>query len=141
MKKLLFFCFIAASLIGCQPNYTEVIQTLHEDGSRRLVYYYNVHNNDSTLAMLREYYPSSPIIRIEGSFKNNERDGLWKSWREDGKLWSEGEFKAGIRDGITKVYHENGALYYSGNYKDGQRIGTWKFFNEEGKMIKEVKYE
>lgn len=126
--------------MGCKPHYTEVIQTLHDDGSRQLVYYYRINQSDSTLMMMREFYPSSSQIRIEGSFKNKERDGLWKSWREDGKVWSEGSFKEGKRDGITKVYHENGKLYYTGNYNNDQRIGTWKFYSDNGKLLKEVKY-
>lgn len=140
MKKFLIPILFGLLLIACKHNYTEVIQTLHPDGSRQIVYYYEIHNSDSVLKMYREFYPSSSIIRIEGSIKNNERNGLWQSWREDGALWSEGNYLDGKRDGITKVYHENGTIYYSGQYKNDQRVGKWKFFSENGELLKEIDY-
>lgn len=141
MKKLFYiFILIVGFLFACKNSYTEVIQSLHADGSKQIVYFYDIQGTDSTLVKMQEFYPSSQNKRIEGFFKNNQRDGLWKSWRQDGKLWSEGEFKNGLHHGITKVYHENGQLYYSGTFQNDQRSGIWKFYDETGKLVKEVDY-
>lgn len=140
MKYFNLFIITILFLIGCNQKPVEVIQTLHPDGSKQIVYYYEINDKDSSLIMMREYYSTSEKIRIEGTYKDNKRDGLWKSWRNDGKVWSEGAFKNGVRDGITKTYHENGKIYYSGQYKENQRVGKWEFFNEDGQKVKEEVY-
>lgn len=141
MKKIVFLFFgIIFLMVSCKPKYVEVVQTLHADGSRRAVYYYQMKGTDSVLVMMKEFYPSCENVRIEGEFKNNQRNGLWKSWRLDGKLWSEAEFKNGMHDGINNVYHENGKLYYTGIFVNNERTGMWKFYDENGNLVKEIDY-
>lgn len=140
MKHYYFLLISILFMVGCKPKYTEVIQSLHPDGLKQFVNYYKITSKDSSLVMMREFYPTSEKIRIEGTYKDNKRDGMWKSWRQNGDLWSEGEFKNGQRNGITKTYHDNGKLYYSGYYKDNERTGKWVFFNEQGQKVKEENY-
>lgn len=118
---------------------TKVVTETFEDSSPKMVLYYSIHDTDSVLIKSSEYHPNR-MLYIEGSYKNNVRDGEWKSWYDNGILWSEGYFKNGVQTGISKTYYENGQLRYSGEFKNGKRIGTWHFYDENGRMVKEIKY-
>jgi antitoxin component YwqK of YwqJK toxin-antitoxin module len=74
---------------------------------------------------------------MQGDYQNNKRTGIWKSWYEDGSLWSEGRFVNGKRDGLGTVYHPNGKKHIEGAYTNGKRTGVWRSWNENGELISE----
>lgn len=78
---------------------------------------------------------------MDGKFKDEERDGAWKAWYENGNLWSEGEYKAGKRNGPGIAYHPNGKKYIEGMYRDDARVGAWKFYDTTGVLIREVNFD
>lgn len=82
-------------------------------------------------------YHANGTKSMEGPLKNNLRDGSWKSWYPDGKLWSTGSFKDGLRHGRGIVYHPNGNTFIEGTYMMGQRVGKWAWFDESGNSISE----
>ena len=140
MKKfgvvlLLFF------LIACKENLTDVVDSWFEDGFPQKVLYYKVNNNrDSILVKSVEYHPNHNIF-IEGGYKNGKREGEWKSWYDNGILWSVGNFNEGIQVGKTMTYYENGNLRYSGMYdKDGKRTGKWMFYDENNNLLETIEY-
>ncbi|MFL5764569.1 MAG: toxin-antitoxin system YwqK family antitoxin [Bacteroidia bacterium] len=80
-------------------------------------------------------------IRIQGKMKDGKREGLWKSWYEDGKPWSETTFKAGIRNGKTKTWYENGNPRYEGEYTNDNESGKWTYWDESGKEVTKKDYD
>lgn len=89
----------------------------------------------------REYYEDGSLLK-EGSLDVNEkRDGNWKSYYRDGKLWSEGDYANGIREGKTITYFANGNKRYEGQFLKGQKSGRWKFWNENGEVENEMIFE
>ena len=74
-------------------------------------------------------------LRCEGNLKNNNREGLWTFYFENGNKQAEGHYVENIQDGEHVVYHENGNVYYKGCYEKGKRVGLWGFFDEEGRKI------
>lgn len=74
-------------------------------------------------------------LRSEGNLKNNNREGLWTFYFENGNKQAEGNYAEDIQDGEHTIYHENGNVYYKGNYEKGKRVGTWEFFDEQGRKI------
>ena len=52
-------------------------------------------------------------LLIQGSYKNDEREGQWKSF-----------------------YHQSDQLYDIGSYKAGDYIGEWKYFHRNGQIRK-----
>jgi antitoxin component YwqK of YwqJK toxin-antitoxin module len=80
------------------------------------------------------------VIRIRGMMKDGKREGLWKSWYEDGKPWSETTFKAGIKNGKTTTWYENGNKRYEGEYSNDEESGNWTFWDESGKEVSKQDY-
>ena len=44
----------------------------------------------------------------------------------------EGSYKDNLRDGRQTCYHPNGKVYYNGSYHNNVKLGVWEFFNEYG---------
>ena len=126
---------------ACKENLTGVIDNWFEDGTPQKVLYYRVNSNrDSILVKSVEYHPNQNIF-IEGCYKNGKREGEWKSWYDNGILWSVGNFNEGIQVGKTMTYYENGNLRYSGMYdKTGKRTGKWKFYDENNILLETIEY-
>lgn len=76
-----------------------------------------------------------------GGLKNNERDGLWQSFYENGQVWSETTYKDGVEEGFSRTFYENGQIRYEGNYKSGKMDGKWNYYDETGKLIKTETYK
>ncbi len=80
-------------------------------------------------------------IEIQGMMKNGKREGLWKSFYEDGTPWSKTTFKEGLKDGPTTTWYENGKMRYEGFYKNDEEQGVWKYYDEKGNFIKTFDYD
>lgn len=79
------------------------------------------------------------ITTMQGKMVNGERDGLWKFYFSDGKLYIEQNYKAGYRkkqiwfqtsaigneNGAYFRYFRNGRLNEKGFYDGGLRTGDW----------------
>jgi len=97
----------------------------------------------------------------EGVFKNDQPEGLYKFYYDNGKLRTEMSFPEFSyflweykRDSIGNVtrefikyttyvknYYENGLLESEGNYIDSKKDGLWKFYNENGSLYHEDYYK
>ncbi len=84
-----------------------------------------------------EYHPNG-MVKFRGKKVNGKREGLWVSFYEDGKKWSETTFRNGLKSGITRTYYENGMMRYSGEYTNDERSHIWKFYTEEGDLDRTV---
>lgn len=131
--------FLTILLKACSPEVEKVIVETYSDGRPGLEQYFEIKGEERVLVRETGYYPEGQK-RIEGTYKDGKREGLWRYWYENGNLWSEGYYKADVRHGRSTVWHENGKKYYEGHYTDGERTGKWKFWDEDGKLLKEIDY-
>lgn len=140
MKKLLFL-FIALPFITayCGPRTTKVIESSFDNGQPKIVTIYEKMNGEEQKKKQLEYYQSGQK-KMEGSFKNGKRYGLWISYYKNGRVWSKLHYKDGKANGIKKVYYENGDLHYKGELKDGKRVGKWTFYDINGNAS-EIDYD
>ena len=81
------------------------------------------------------------VIKMRGMKKNGLREGLWKSFYENGSPWSETTFKEGKKDGPTTTWYENEKMRYYGYYTNDVESGKWKFWDENGKLVQEADYD
>lgn len=132
IKQLITFSIIILAFIACNKTTIVVIEE-HENGEPKIVREY--FKNDTTNYKETQYHIGN-IKFLEGRCINGKREGVWRAWYEDGKLWSEGSFKDGKNNGKHVNYYENGAMRYSGEYRDGSRIGTWYFYDTLENIIK-----
>lgn len=87
-----------------------------------------------------KYYKSG-VVEIRGTMKDGKREGLWKSWYEDGSPWSETNFANGKKNGRTISWYDNEVKRYEGFYIDDKESSTWTFWDEQGNIqsVKEYK--
>ncbi len=129
---LLFF-------VSCSGKTERVVESSYPDNTPQVVKYYKQSGNHKELVKEESYYPNKQK-RMEGEYKDNERDGKWIYYYESGKIWSEGFFKKGKSEGLRITYFENGKKRYEGHYKQDLRAGIWKFYTEDGKLAEEIDY-
>lgn len=125
MKKSYLFTFILIlyTLFNCNPNNKTVL---------------NMENNEVDSLKNRE------IIKLDSSVnslnKNGLKDGLWI---EEDNLLTEVYYRNGLKNGLFRSYHANGKLYGFGEYKDNIQVGTWYYFDDSSKLMyieKEIEY-
>ncbi|WP_075603338.1 toxin-antitoxin system YwqK family antitoxin [Saccharicrinis aurantiacus] len=73
-------------------------------------------------------------------YADNEMDGVWETWNEEGVKVGVASYKKGLKHGIWKIYDEKGTLRYDMSYKNGKKSGTWKIFGDDGKLTATKKY-
>ncbi|MBE0646381.1 MAG: hypothetical protein IH596_01210 [Bacteroidales bacterium] len=67
--------------------------------------------------------------------------GLQQFFYQNGKLASEGTMRDGQPDGYWKSYYETGILKSEGNRNDFKLDSIWKFYNTDGKLVLEITYQ
>jgi len=112
------------------------------------------------------FFEGSDKILEEGSYKNNNREGVWKQHLEngivsseityvndepngyakiyypDGKLAEEGIWKNDVWVGEYKAYYPNGNLNYKWNFsEEGTRTGKQEYYHENGKKMIEGNWD
>ena len=138
MKKILLLTFFAALMLSCSQK--KVVESTYENGNPRVEKYY--HKKGGELILDREVvFYENKQKKMEGTYKQLQRDGQWKAWYENGTLWSQGEYRNGKRNGLGIAYHENGKKYIEGMYRDDVRVGVWRFYDTTGVIIKEVNFD
>jgi antitoxin component YwqK of YwqJK toxin-antitoxin module len=137
-QNILFFTLLIFIFSSCRFEH-KVVEESYEDGSPKRVCLYKGKGEGRELIKETTYYPNKQA-QMEGTFKDNKRDGKWVYWYENGKIWSDGQFVKGKSEGKRTTYFENGKVRYEGFYKEDMRIGKWRFFDENGRMLQEVDY-
>ncbi|MEW4923104.1 hypothetical protein [Algibacter sp. 2305UL17-15] len=79
---------------------------------------YVLHNSCS------KYYRSNQIAE-QGAFNYGLKDGVWKSWYENGQLQLQEFWKAGYKDGKSTVYDSEGKIISVGDYRNNLKTGRW----------------
>jgi len=82
-------------------------------------------------------YHENGQLNVEGNFKDAKKDGLWKMYNKNGQLRYEGNWKDAKKEGLSKTYYENGQLESEGNWKDGNQEELWKTYHENGQLKSE----
>lgn len=70
-----------------------------------------------------------------------KKDGIVKSYRKNGKLFSEITMKGGKRNGISRNFFPDEKVSVEAYYKDDKKDGLYKQFYEDGTLMKEIEYK
>ena len=138
MKRTLAVLLIAFIIVSCNRQ-RSVIEEKYPDGSPKRVCLYTGRGEGRQMIRETTYYPNGKL-QMDGTYKNNKREGQWIYWYENGSKWSEGFFREGKNDGKRLTYFKNGKVRYEAYYQDGLRVGKWKFFDDKGKLLQEIDY-
>lgn len=147
MKKLVWF-ILAVSAIACTNNEEKKAkpETKNEAQVKEEVYKVTIpaaNKAKDAIPENGEYVSKykNGQVEMQGMMKNGNREGLWKSFYEDGTQWSQTTFKEGKKEGPTTTWYENGKKRYEGFYKNDSESGVWKYYDEKGNFIKNFDYD
>ncbi|MBX2796624.1 MAG: hypothetical protein KTR31_03110 [Myxococcales bacterium] len=88
-----------------------------------------------------QYHPNAERTKaISGSYDNNDADGSWIWWHENGEPRSKGKYNKGKQTGAWTWWHENGQRKEEGDFLQGRRQGQWTEFFESGLKKSEGMY-
>ena len=74
-------------------------------------------DNDNYSGVDRTYFdPEKTQLKSEVFIHNGKREGVYKSYHDNGQLFQEVNYINGKREGIYKSYHNNGQLWKEVNY-------------------------
>ncbi len=80
-------------------------------------------------------------LLMAGDKLDGQRNGIWTSYNDQGRVQSRNEYDHGVLQGQSVVFRDNGALYYTGEHRNGKQVGEWKFYDEQGNLTKTVEYD
>ena len=135
MKKLLPILSVLFLIsVGISQNKVNEETLLDKDG---LMYHPETKELYSG-KVFQNYLGGKP--KIEGFYKDGERDGLWTSWYENGQKSFEGTFKNKKRDGLWTSWYENGRKKSEKTFNDGEE-GLYTEWYPNGKLYNEKNYK
>jgi antitoxin component YwqK of YwqJK toxin-antitoxin module len=120
------------------PNFVGIHRTYYDSGVLRSEVFVNAGKKEG---IYKSYVDSNlEQLREEVNFINDIRNGIFKSYHSDGKIWQEGIYINNKRNGIYKTYYKNGKLATEVNYIDDKMNGIYKTYDWNGQLDKEVNY-
>lgn len=139
----LFYLLPLFLITSCQSNSAEgesdipEIQTVSEEVSAET----ENQSSEQKSGMYIEKYPNGQV-KMEGMLnKQNERNGLWISYYENGVKWSESYYEHGLLNGHSVTFFPNGKIRYVGEYINDEKVGEWKFYDEAGELSKTENFD
>lgn len=89
----------------------------------------------------KEYFNNdSEKLKSEVFMNNGRKEGIYKSYWENGQIHEEINYIDDRKNGIYKSYRENGKLWSEGNYINDRRIGVYRLYWKNGNSKIEFKY-
>jgi len=91
-----------------------------------------------------KFFHANGLVKTEGKFKNDLKDGYFKDYDEKGKLltiskWIEGEQQKDVVEltklEIEKEYYPNGTVKVFQGYKNGLPEGVRREYTEDGTLV------
>lgn len=128
--KTIFFAFISLALLNCS-NGNKAEESIKNT---------EISAQNPETGIYKELHPNGKL-KITGNLVKNIRQGLWISYYQDGKVWSETNYSDGKKHGKSTSYYTNGNLRYLGHFTEDKKDGQWFFYNEEGEFEKEIDYD
>lgn len=81
------------------------------------------------------------ILQVSGKYKQGVKEGVWKSYYENGEKKEEAKYENGLLEGEYKSYYMNKKLKEEGEYEANQKTGKWIYYYQNGKKESEGKYD
>ena len=115
-----------------------VLET-YKDGKIKKIKYFEIKNEKKVFKYYKELYPDGST-KIEGPLKNNQREGHWIYFYDNGVKWSEGNYINGKAVGKFTIRYKDGNLWEEIYYKQGVKSKE-VVYDKNGKVVDERKYQ
>ena len=76
----------------------------------------------------------------EYSFTNGKKNGLYRNWHQNGKLYKEYTYINDKIHGLFRTWYDNGKLQEQVNYINGEMDGEYLFYSGNGVLMKKIVY-
>jgi antitoxin component YwqK of YwqJK toxin-antitoxin module len=87
----------------------------------------------------QRYYSNGQISdKIE--WHNNQMDGSWTQYFENGKVSLKAINVKGVSQGVFQTFYNSGQLETDGFFKNGLPEGIWTYFDEKGQQKTKIEY-
>lgn len=107
-------------------------------------------NQEQKQGLWMEFHPNRKI-RVEGTYRDNLKNGYWKYYKPNGDLirvekWVMGELQENAKEIAKieikrKIDPNTGKLSFKGSYRNGVPEGVHREYNEEGDVVSSKIYE
>jgi antitoxin component YwqK of YwqJK toxin-antitoxin module len=86
-------------------------------------------------------YNDNGLLLYEGIIDDaGNRNGKWKEFFPNGKVFAEGQYSDNRRSGVWKFYNSFDKLEQTGSYNNGRPDGLWKWYYDNGQILREEEY-
>lgn len=62
-------------------------------------------------------------LKLSGTYSNNQKNGLWTMYSDNGNIKWEGAYKGGLKNGLWTTFLKDKTIETKGEYRDDKRIG------------------
>ena len=80
-------------------------------------------------------------LKLSGTYSNNQKNGLWTMYSDNGNIKWEGAYKGGLKNGLWTTFLKDKTIETKGEYRDDKRIGIWNFYNRKGMLVQQYDFE
>ncbi len=98
------------------------------------------YRDDKLEGMSKRYGKDGGVVE-QKCWKNEQPDGEWLLFYENGKLRLQGFYLGGKLEGVLKTYSPEGKLRTQGVYKDNRKEGEWEYYDWEGRLVRKIIYQ
>lgn len=128
------------------PGFTQQTEQTFYDAEKKIKRE-NYHTKKSGDTIIKEgtyriFYKNGKIWQ-EGNYKDGKLEGLWKTFHENGKLKQEVTYKNNLREGSSVIYYDDGLLYQELFYKNDLlegKVHIYHPYTEEKRLMEVAEY-
>lgn len=84
------------------------------------------------------FYYSNGTKKEEGCFQKKNKEGLWRTYNENGILTFEWTYHRNVKDGPYRAFYKNGSIKAIGKYVKGSISDTLKTYDENSIQVMEI---
>lgn len=96
-------------------------------------------HGDNNAPVKHYFITGGPDVEIP--FKDGKRNGYYKSWYKNEKLYAEGWYKDGEKEGYWHYYNADGTPQSTSYYINGTKHGTSREFHNDGTPYRNIRYK
>ena len=121
------------------------LSTLTKEFMYGMMWLYVDDKNETFTGWVKETH-TNQNIKLLGYLKKGQKQGLWISWHENGKIHNKSGWHYDYYQGIYETWYPNGKQRVSGQTFDGEMNGEWNQYylngnrhyhsmNDQGKIV------
>jgi len=96
--------------------------------------------SNSFTGVERTFYTNSFTLKSEVYILNGKKNGIYRSFHENGQIYEESNYLDGKLNGIKNTYNKNGNIESECIYIDGKENGIYKEYRITGELWYEINF-